>query len=261
MAADAPRLYLDPDRLTGPMTPGAELLLDEDQAHYLRAVMRRETGAALALFNGRDGEWAAELVAVGKRGAAARLVAQHRLPAPERRLELVMAPVKRGPVEFAVEKATELGVTAIRFAVTRRTVVDRLRMDRLAAIAREAAEQCERLTVPSIHAPEPLDTVLDRLDDLPVVFGDETGAGRPAAAVAAMLGDGPAGLLTGPEGGFDPAELDRLRARPHLTAIGLGPRVLRAETAVIAGLAVLQALAPDGGGARHRPGPPTFLPG
>ncbi|HAE48562.1 MAG TPA: hypothetical protein DCK97_14175, partial [Tistrella mobilis] len=142
-----------------------------------------------------------------------------------------------------------------------RTVVDRLRMDRLAAIAREAAEQCERLTVPSIHAPEPLDTVLDRLDDLPVVFGDETGAGRPAAAVAAMLGDGPAGLLTGPEGGFDPAELDRLRARPHLTAIGLGPRVLRAETAVIAGLAVLQALAPDGGGARHRPGPPTSLPG
>ncbi|GGB45885.1 ribosomal RNA small subunit methyltransferase E [Tistrella bauzanensis] len=258
--ADAPRLYIDADRFAAP-TAGARIVLDDDQAHYLRAVMRREDGAALAVFNGRDGEWAARLVAIGKRGAAVDLDHQTRAPAPERRLELIMAPVKRGPVELAVEKATELGVTAIRFAITRRTVVDRLRLDRLTAIAREAAEQCERLSLPLIVEAAPLDAVLDRVQSeasaaadgpLPVLFGDETGGGVALAMAAAGLAGAPVGLLVGPEGGFDPAELDRLRARPHVTAIGLGPRVLRAETAAIAGLAVLQALAPEGGGPRCR---------
>jgi 16S rRNA (uracil1498-N3)-methyltransferase len=239
----APRLYV-----ADGLTPGAEIELDRAQGHYLRAVLRLDPGAAVAAFNAIDGEWLCRVAKFGKRGA--RLVVEGRLREPEPGAEpdlwLIFAPIKRAPLDWLVEKATELGVAALLPVWTARTQVERVNLDRLRAHAVEAAEQSERLSVPELRAPEPLDRLLAAWPgERRLIVCDESGAGEPIGDAAARLRPGPAALLVGPEGGFDESELDAFGKLSFVTRVGLGPRVLRAETATLAAVAVFQAIAGD----------------
>lgn len=234
-----PRLFLDTA-----LAPGADVPGTPAQAHHLGTVLRRGAGDAVALFNPRDGEFAATIAQIRRDRCVFTLGDRRRAPAPEAELRLVVAALKRDALDWVVEKATELGVSSIQPVVTRRSVVDRVNTERLAAIARGAAEQCERLSVPAVHPALPLHAVLDAWDGAPLLVGAERRGAVPIRGVAATTCL-PCGWLVGPEGGFDPAELDDAMRRAFVTAVALGPRILRAETAAVAGLAVLQALAGD----------------
>jgi len=198
-------------------------------------------------FNERDGEWLCELAEIGQRGARVAVRRQLRAPEPEADLWLLLAPIKRARLDWLVEKATELGAAALVPVMTGRTQPERLNRERLRALAISAAEQSERLSVPDIAIPEPLDRVLAAwAPGRRLVLCDESGAGMPIAqALAGWSPDTPAALLVGPEGGFTDRELDALGKLPIVTRVGLGPRVLRAETAAVAALAVFQAIAGD----------------
>lgn len=198
--------------------------------------MRRGVGDRLHLFNGQDGEWRALIRDMGKRAALLEVETQIRPQVPEPDLWLLLSIIKRDALEWAVEKATELGVSEIHPVVTARSQPARPNPERLAAIAVEAAEQSERLSVPRIHAPQPLENLWrDWPNGRPLVVAIERdGVAPPPPALLS------AALLVGPEGGFDPRELDVLRRLPFLVAASLGPRILRAETAAIVGLALLQ---------------------
>jgi 16S rRNA (uracil1498-N3)-methyltransferase len=243
----ATRLYVPQ-----PLTEGAAVALDLAQSHRLRNVLRLDAGAAVAAFNERDGEWLCRLANEGRRGAA--LLPEHRLRPTEAEpdLWLLFAPIKRARLDWLIEKATELGVAALVPVWTARTEPERLNRERLQALAIAAAEQSERLTVPEIRVPEPLDTLLAAWPaDRQLIVCDETGAGTPiAAALEALPAMASAALLIGPEGGFTETELDALGKLPIVTRVGLGPRVLRAETAALVSLAVFQAIA--GGWRRAR---------
>lgn len=246
----ATRLYVEAG-----LAPGAVLPLDAAQAHFLRNVLRLESGAVLALFNGREGEWLGRILELGRNGGAIRAESASREQVFEPDLWLVFAPIKRARLDFMVEKATELGVSAFRPVLTRRSIVDKVNPERLAAIAREAAEQCERLTVPPIAEPEKLDRLLAAWDSgRRLILCEETGLAPPIAEALSGLPKGmPAALLIGPEGGFAETELDAVRELPFVTRASLGARVLRADTAALAALAVFQALVGDWGERRHRP--------
>jgi 16S rRNA (uracil1498-N3)-methyltransferase len=201
-------------------------------------------GDAVAVFNAQYGEWAGRITALRKDRCRIALEAQSRAPAPEPDLRLMVAALKRDAMEWLVEKATELGVAAIHPVLTRRSVADRVNQVRLAAIARGASEQCERLSLPVIHAAVPLHAALAAWDGVPLFMAAER-ADAPALPQALSGQRLPLGLLIGPEGGFDRAELDAARSYPFVTSIGLGPRILRAETAAVAGFSVIAALAGD----------------
>ncbi len=234
---------------------GAQVTLSTEQSHRLLHVLRAGRGDAVGLFNGADGEWRAELDQVGKREATLVVHEQLRPQHPDSDLWLVFAPVKRGPLDLIAEKATELGASALVPVWTQHTDTQRLNSERLTAIAIEASEQCRRLTVPAVHEPRALDAVLaDWPSGRRLIFLDETGAGMPIAQAIVQIGNAPAALLVGPEGGFAESELDALRALAFAVAADLGPRILRAETAVIAALACYQALRGEGSVAL----PPTF---
>ncbi len=216
---------------------GAELEMAPAQAHYLAAVMRRGIGGSVRLFNGANGEWEARILSVRRDRARLGVERQVRPQQPDPDLWLAFAILKRDATDLVVQKATELGVSVLQPVRTERTVTERINAVRLQAIATEAAEQCERLTVPHIAAllrlpalvaswppPRPLFLAVERAEAPPL---------RPIA--------GPAGLLVGPEGGFASAELDELRRHPFVKPVSLGPRILRAETAAIVGLTLLQA--------------------
>lgn len=213
----------------------------------MRNVLRLGPGAAVAAFNERDGEWLCRLSEVVRNRASLVVERQLRPAAPEADLWLLFAPLKRAQLDWLVEKATELGAAALLPVWTERTQPERLNGERLGALAMAAAEQSERLSVPEIRAAEPLGRVLagwpaGRL----LVVCDETGAGEPiAAALTDLPPDAPAALFVGPEGGFTDTELDALGKLSIVTRVGLGPRVLRAETAAVAALAVFQAIAGD----------------
>lgn len=240
------RLYLEDD-----LAAGRTLGLDHARAHFLRSVLRLSRGALLALFNGRDGEWLARLDGLGKGWAS--LVVERRLRAQSASpdLWLVFAPIKRARIDFLAEKATELGVTRLQPIMTRYTAVSRVNRERLAANAREAAEQCGRLDVPEVTAPREL---FDLMGDWPVdrrlLLCAEAGPARPIDEVLREQAGAaaPAGfaVLTGPEGGFTGSELDALSKLPFVTPVGLGPRVLRSDTAALAALACWQAVVGDG---------------
>lgn len=246
--ADNPRtrLFLD-----AALDAGAAVECGRDQAHYLGHVLRLGPGDAVALFNGRDGEWLARIDGLGKKSG--RLVPERRLrgQAAEPDLWLVFAPVKKAPLDFMVQKATELGVSALVPAITRRTVVERVKRERMEANAIEAAEQCERLTVPRVEEARPLSRILE---DWPagrrILLCAESGHAAPIAEVLAGAPAGPWAIMTGPEGGFDQSELDLMAKLPNLNAVGLGPRILRADTAALAALACWQAALGDW---RNRP--------
>ena len=241
-----PRLFvsaaLGPDQ--------GDVALDPAQSHYLVNVLRLGAGAGLFVFNGRDGEWRAEIAVASKKAAALRLIertrAQHGCPD----LHLLFAPIKKTRTDFIVEKATELGASVIRPVFTRRTVAERVNAERLALIAREAAEQTERLDVPEVRAGVGLVALLRAWSDTDgqrrLVFCDEQaadGSTAPAAleAFQRLEPGAPWAVLIGPEGGFDAAERTALHGYDFVLPVALGPRILRADTAALAALALWQA--------------------
>jgi 16S rRNA (uracil1498-N3)-methyltransferase len=232
--------------MTEPLVPGTVVELAPEQAHHLRTVLRLGSGDGVAAFNATDGEWLCNIIEIARdRG---RLAVGHliRRAEAEPDLWLLFAPIKRARLDWLVEKATELGVSELLPVWTRRTQIERLNLDRLRLHAIAAAEQSERLSVPALHEPQALDRVLALWPaERRLVVCDETGAGEPIGEAAARLGPEPMALLTGPEGGFAETELDHLGKLSFVTRVGLGPRVLRADTAALAALAVLQAGAGD----------------
>ncbi len=234
---DAPRLFVEHS-----LSPGAILAATEPQAHYLQVVLRRADGSALRLFNGVDGEWDAALRA-GRRGRAEFVVAGCVRPqAAEPGVALVFALLKRDATDLVVRQATELGARSLQPVFTERTNAARLNAERLTLIAREAAEQSERLDVPVVH---PARRLVDLLGDWPDGEGLVAAVERAGAEPLRPAREpGRTSLLVGPEGGFSGAELDALRARPFVLPATLGPRILRAETAAIVGLALLGAPGP-----------------
>ncbi|MDE2515192.1 MAG: 16S rRNA (uracil(1498)-N(3))-methyltransferase [Rhodospirillales bacterium] len=233
MVASIPRLFVD-----APLAAGAEIAATEAQAHYLVHVLRRAADSPLLLFNGQDGEFHARLLHAARGKARIGVEAQTRLQIAEPDLWLVFALLKRDATDLVVQKATELGAAALLPVITRHTNAERTNPARLTAIATEAAEQCERLSVPVLHAPQKLPELLAAWPAGRRIFA---AVERRAAPAAPARHAGPAALLIGPEGGFAPAELDALHAHPLVTQMSLGPRILRAETAAIAGLALLLA--------------------
>lgn len=226
---------------------GVELTLNEDQSHYLAHVMRAKPGDRLALFNGRDGEWAASVVRVAKRGVTIG-VERKILPQIETPdIWLVLAPIKKTPLDYVTQKAAELGVRRILPVVTRRTIVSRVNTDRMRANAIEAAEQSGRVSVPEVGEPQSLGQLLGAWPQgRAMLFCDEakdfeTNDAKPIASVRAAT----AAILTGPEGGFDPAERELLRAQSFVIPVTLGPRILRADTAALAALAIWQSTCGD----------------
>jgi len=229
--------------VTSPLAAGAAVELGQEQAHYLKNVMRLGEGDAVALFNGSDGEFRARIAGFGKRAAHLLLEEQRRAQQAEPDLWLVFAPIKRARIDYLIEKATELGASALVPVITRHGQVERLNLERLRAHAIEAAEQSERLTVPRIDEPRALGDVLAAWDaSRRVMLCDESGTAPPAATVLAGQSAASWAVLIGPEGGFAETELDALRKLPFVLPVSLGPRILRADTAALAGLAVLQAL-------------------
>jgi len=215
-----------------------------EQAHYLRNVMRQGEGDAVLVFNGRDGEWSATLAEVTKRGCALRLREMTRPQASGPDLELTVALVKRARLETIVEKAAELGAMRVRLLVTRFTGSDHTNVARLQAIATEASEQTGRLDVPEVAPPMKLERLLDEWPDgRRLVFCDEAGDARPI--LDALKDPTPVAVLIGPEGGFAPEERERLRALPFVIPVSLGPRILRADTAAISALTLVQAAIGD----------------
>ncbi len=238
------RLYV-----AGDLAAGASLGLTPSQAHYLKSVLRLMPGAAIALFNGRDGEWLGRIDGFGKGWCSLTVAERLRPQAPEGDLWLVFAPVKRARIDFLVEKATELGASALVPVQTARTIVERVNLERLTANAIEAAEQTRRLTVPEIRALQPLDRLLRAWpSERRILLCDESGRSPPIAGVLERVAPGAWAVLIGPEGGFTESELDALKKLPFVCPVGLGPRVLRAETAALAALAVFQALRGDWSG-------------
>jgi 16S rRNA (uracil1498-N3)-methyltransferase len=225
---------------------GAGIEVSPAQAHYLRGVMRLTVGDRLNVFNGRDGEWTAWLGATWKRHCVVEVSEQVRPQTVGPDLDLVAALVKRSRLETIIEKATELGARRVRLAMTERTNAERTRVDRLTAIAIEAAEQTGRLDVPQIQAPQKLGGLLAEWPtDRPLMFCDEAGDASPALAALHGRPAGAWGVLIGPEGGFSAGERALIRAHPAAVPVSLGPRILRADTAAISALTLWQAALGD----------------
>jgi 16S rRNA (uracil1498-N3)-methyltransferase len=235
--ASLPRLYVDRT-----LSEGMSLTLEGPQANYLAAVLRLGPGAQVKLFDDRTGEWLAEIGEAGRKRVRLQLVRHLRERELVPDLWLLFAPIKRGRIDWLVEKATELGAARLVPVITRRTIVDRVKDERLFAHAVEAAEQCDRTALPELAEPQKLDALLKCWPaDRALLFADELG-GEPLAQAAAP---GPAAILIGPEGGFTDEERSAIRTVPQARAVSLGPRILRADTAAAAALAIWMATAGD----------------
>ena len=234
-----PRLFVE-----SPLADSIELSVSGPQAHYLISVMRMKIGSPIKLFDSISGEWLAEVAIIGKRDVILRVTGQLRAREAVPDIWLLAAPIKKARIDLVAEKACELGVARYQPVITRRTVIERLNMDRLRSHMVEAAEQCGRTVLPDMAEPIKLAALLrawptDRI----LYFADESG-GEPFANAAAAR-QGPAAILIGPEGGFDDEERTAIRALPQSVPISLGPRILRAETAAIAALSIWMASAGD----------------
>lgn len=235
------RLYV-----TGDLGAGVTLALDEGPSHYLLHVLRARAGNHVLLFNGRDGEWRAEITQAAKRGVTATCLSQTARQQGVPDIWLVFAPVKKTPSDYLVQKAAELGVAVLQPVFTRRTIVGRINPERMAANAIEAAEQSGRLTVPEVREGVPLEKLLASWpSERRLLFCDEGGDAKAMTQAARESRGGPCAILTGPEGGFDADERALLRSLPFVTPVTLGPRILRADTAALAALALWQAVAGD----------------
>lgn len=229
---------------------GASVDLTPDQAHYVGRVMRLGAGDGILLFDGRNGEWRARIDQIEKRRARLSVYELTRPQSDDQTITqgpwLAFAPIKKTGTDFIVQKATELGVARLMPVHTANSQTDRINLERWGANVIEAAEQCERLSVPTLDPPQTLAAMVDAWPQTrPLIVLDETGGGAPAAAAFKDLIGTPVGFLVGPEGGFQRAELDRLAKLPFVSAVSLGARILRAETACIATLAAWQAIAGD----------------
>lgn len=237
-----PRLHLEDELRAGGVIP-----LSREQAHYLTGVLRLGPGGQVAAFNGRDGEWLCCLAEVSRKGAFLRC--------QEKTLEAVLppdvdycfAPLKHARLDYVVQKATELGARRLRPVMTGRTIAERVNLDRMKANVVEAAEQCNLVYVPEVMEPVKLAKLLEAWEqDRALVYCDETAAAaNPIAALQRLKL--PAAVLIGPEGGFTEEERKHLSALSFVTAISLGPRIMRADTAAIAALTLLQAALGDWG--------------
>lgn len=238
-ASEKARLYV-PDALT----PGAAVALAADRAHYLRHVLRLGEGAAVALFNGRDGEYRASIAKLGKKDAVLQVETQLRPFRAAADVWLCFAPIRQGRIEFIVEKATELGVGRLLPVLTQRTQVNKVNAERLAAHAREAAEQSERLDVPEVGNTISLEKLMSEWPAARRLFlcAERSDAPSLLDTAQAWPKTAPCALLVGPEGGFAPEELKIMAGRENVFPVSLGPTVLRAETAALAALAILQAV-------------------
>jgi 16S rRNA (uracil1498-N3)-methyltransferase len=232
-----PRLFV-----RTPFGEGARVELDAGQANYLGNVLRLKEGAELLVFDGNSGEWLARIAEVGKKRMALAVERRTREAEAIPDVWLAFAPVKRAQTDWLVEKATELGAARLIPVMTRRTVAERVKLERLETIAIEAAEQCGRTRLPEIAEPLTLRQLLDQRDAGRTLYFADEGGGEPAAAA---FRPGAALLLVGPEGGFTDEERAHIRSAQNAVAISLGPRILRAETAALAALAAYMAVAGD----------------
>lgn len=253
--ATVPRLHVDV-----PLAEAGVIVLDEAQSGYLLRVLRMGPGDRVRLFNGRDGEWLCEVSSATGRRAEVTALRQTRTQTGQIRthLTLLFAPVKKDQTDLIIEKATELGAAHIRPVLTERTQTRTVRADRFRKIALEASEQTERLDLPEILEAASLDAALGALpggtavifcdeagDEAEAPWGGQAGRARPALQVLGTLKGRPSAILTGPEGGFSPAERTFLRSREETYPVSLGPRILRAETAAIAAMTLWQAVCGD----------------
>ncbi len=241
MASKPQRLFVKPR-----LEAGLELELEPEQAHYLINVLRCKTGDKVLLFNGKDGEWLAEIAAAKKHKASAAIVEKTREQGQAPDLHYLFAPLKRARLDYMAQKATEMGASLLQPVLTRRTVAERVKRERLEANAVEAAEQCGILWVPEVEEPRPLPEILSSWDPARLlVFADE--AASVTSPIAALLGQPPRPLavLVGPEGGFEEDERRLLLDQSFTVPVSLGPRVMRADTAAVAALTIVNAVLGD----------------
>jgi 16S rRNA (uracil1498-N3)-methyltransferase len=242
----SPRLYVD-----APLGMGAEIALERPQAHYLSHVLRLKAGAAVLVFNGRDGEWQANLAESGKRTAALAVAAQTRPQTAAPDLHYMFAPLKSARLDYMVQKAVEMGVSRLLPILTRHGQIARINLERMRANAIEAAEQCGILSLPKIDEPLPLTSLIGQWEQEPepgrwLVFCDENAdAANPLTALQAVPPQAPLAVLVGPEGGFAVDERAALLKLPRVARLSLGPRILRADTAAVAALALVQSVRGD----------------
>jgi 16S rRNA (uracil1498-N3)-methyltransferase len=240
MAKTTPRLYVDT-----PLSEGADFALEKEQGHYLVHVLRLVSGDAVALFNAKDGEWLSYITTVSKKSVAVRVErATAAVQAPPD-IDYLFAPLKHARLDYMVQKATELGARRLRPVITQRTIAERVNLERMRANAIEAAEQCNLVFVPEVLEPITLVKALAGWDvSRRLIYCDETASvANPVEALQSIKP--PAAVLVGPEGGFTPEESSHLKSLPYVTAISLGPRIMRADTVAIAALAVVQATIGD----------------
>lgn len=224
------------------LAEGARVELHPAQANYLGNVLRLGEGAELLIFDGRSGEWCARITEAGRKRMALSVERRTREPETIADVWLAFAPVKRSQTDWLVEKATELGAASLMPVITQRTIVERVKVERLESIAIEAAEQCGRTLLPDIARPVPLAKFLEQRDAARTLYFADEGGGEPAVTAFRPR---PAVILTGPEGGFTDEERELIRSAENAVAISLGPRILRAETAALAALTAYMALAGD----------------
>lgn len=235
------RLFVEDD-----LEGAVQLTLPRGPAHYLRSVMRQGVGDGILVFNGRDGEWLARLVEVAKKVVRLEVERQMRTQDGVPDLHLLFAPVKRARLDYLVQKATELGVRSIRPVFTARTNVARINQERMRANVIEAAEQSGRMSVPEVESAIKLAALLaDWPVDRSLLFCDEAGDAPPMGEALASASSGSWAVLIGPEGGFDGAEREKIRKHPQAVPVSLGPRIMRADTAAVAALAIWQSIMGD----------------
>jgi 16S rRNA (uracil1498-N3)-methyltransferase len=238
-----PRVYLDT-----PLAAGSTASFDRGQMNYLLNVLRLRHGDELLLFNGRDGEWQAQIAGAGKRALTAVIGERMREQPRPSDLHFLFAPLKHARLDYLVQKAVEMGVSRLQPVITRHTQVARVNLERMRANVIEAAQQCGILTLPEVAEPVPFTAAIGPAEsDRLLVFCDEDADVKdPVAALAAAARPGlPIAVLIGPEGGFAEEEREALLNRPNVVRIALGPRILRADTAAVAALALVQAVLGD----------------
>ncbi len=235
------RLFVSDD-----LAPAASITLEASQSHYLLHVLRYTPGAELLVFNGRDGEWLARMQEARKKAAALEIVEQTRPQTPRPDLLYCFAPIKVGRLDYLVQKAVEMGAGILQPVITQHTQMPRINLDRLQANVVEAAEQCGIIALPDMREPIRFDRLLENWEPTrQLIFCDEGAQSNNPLPVLKDMKKAPLALLVGPEGGFSDDERRQLHALPYVTPIPLGPRILRADTAAVAAMAVIQAACGD----------------